>query len=146
MCSYKYLWISEKFYLEGIIQFVRLAKISQQRSLNDLESPMNCVFNDIIRLDFTKFKQTLQEYEVTMKEKKMIENQKREELKREQEVRPSSTEVTASAAGPSKTASTNAAAAANAAAAPAQALEAEDPQLRRVKNMAKFLVVMARAA
>ena len=60
--TYKFLWISENFYLKGISQFVNLAKISPQRSLNDLEQPMNCVFNDIIRLDFTKFKQVLSEY------------------------------------------------------------------------------------
>ena len=124
-CSYKYLWISEKFYLEGIIQFVRLAKTSQQRSLNDLESPINCVFNDIIRLDFTKFKQTLQEYEVNMKEKQILENQKKEEKKNELEARPSTTDVTAPAAATSKTAPANAL---NAAAAPAQPAEPEDPQ------------------
>ena len=70
---YKYLWISEQFYLKGIIQFVNLAKTSPQRSLNDLEQPMNCIFDDIIRLDFTKFKQVLTEYQVQMKEQEMLE-------------------------------------------------------------------------
>jgi len=62
--AYKFLWISEKFYLEGILQFVSLAKGSAQRSLHELQQPMNAVFNDIIRLDFTKFKQVLSEYQV----------------------------------------------------------------------------------
>ena len=43
---------------------MNFAKNSPQRSLNDLDQPMNCVFNDIIRLDFTKFKQVLSEYQV----------------------------------------------------------------------------------
>ena len=72
-CIYKFLWISEKFYLSGISQLVSLTKASPQRSLNDLEQPMNCVFNDIIRLDFTKFKQVVTEYQVTLREQQMIE-------------------------------------------------------------------------
>ena len=34
---------------------------------------MNCVFNDIIRLDFTKFKQVLAEYSVVLKEREFEE-------------------------------------------------------------------------
>ena len=66
---YKYLWISEKFFLQGIISFVQLAKNSPQRGLHDLDQPLNCVFNDIIRLDFTKFKQVLTEYQIVMNER-----------------------------------------------------------------------------
>lgn len=79
---YRYLWISESFYLKGIIQFVNLAKASPQRSLNDLDQPMNCVFNDIIRLDFTKFKQVLTEYQIVMKEQELLEKAAEEERKK----------------------------------------------------------------
>ena len=56
-----------------------LAKESPSRNLNDLDTPLNCVFNDIIRLDFTKFKQTLNEYTVVMKEQEMIDREAAEE-------------------------------------------------------------------
>jgi len=68
---YKFLWVSEKFYLQGIISFVSMAKTSNQRGLHELEQPMNCVFNDIIRLDFTKFKGVLAEYSVVLKEREL---------------------------------------------------------------------------
>jgi len=100
-----------------------LAKISPQRSLNDLEQPLNCVFNDIIRLDFTKFKQVLSEYQFSMKEQNMIDQQAAEERKRLVEE--------AEAAGNP----------------PPSEEQAEDSQeKKRVKTMAAFLEVMARAA
>lgn len=34
--SYDFLWISEKFYLQGICAFVTIAKTSPQRNLNQL--------------------------------------------------------------------------------------------------------------
>ena len=46
---------------------------------------MNCIFDDIIRLDFTKFKQVLTEYQVQMKEQEMLEQAAEEERKREAE-------------------------------------------------------------
>ena len=66
---YRYLWVSEKFYLTGITLFVSMAKQSPQRGLHELDQPMNCVYNDIIRLDFTKFKQVLAEYQVVLRER-----------------------------------------------------------------------------
>lgn len=46
---------------------------------------MNCVFNDIIRLDFTKFRQMVSEYQVYKQEQDQIEQQALDERKKEQE-------------------------------------------------------------
>lgn len=56
-----------------------LAKESPSRNLNDLETSLNCVFNDIIRLDFTKFKSTLTEYMVGVKEQEMLDKEAEED-------------------------------------------------------------------
>jgi len=54
---YDYLWISERFYLKGICMFLQLCQTEAPRMLNhSVAIPLNCVFNDIIRLDFLKFK------------------------------------------------------------------------------------------
>ena len=34
--SYEFLWISEKFYLQGLCAFLTMAKTSPQRNLNQL--------------------------------------------------------------------------------------------------------------
>ena len=122
---YKFLWISEKFYLQGITQFVSLAKASPQRSLNDLDQPMNCVFNDIIRLDFTKFKTVLSEYQIARKEQQLLEEQAAEERKREAEE--------AEAAGTPPATGDDAA-------------RGDSAEMKRVRTMAEFLDGMARAA
>ena len=58
---YAYLWISEKYFLEGMCQFLALASSSPQRS--QLQASLqSCVFNDILQIDFLKYKATLEEY------------------------------------------------------------------------------------
>jgi len=61
---YDYLWISERFYLKGICLFLSLANhinntnngYNGPRMLkHNTEVPLNCVFSDILRLDFTKY-------------------------------------------------------------------------------------------
>lgn len=86
---------------------------------------MNCVFDDIIRLDFNKFQAVLTEYQVQMKEQEMIEQAAEEERKKEAEE--------AEAAGNPP---------------PSRENKEEEltPQKKRVKRMAQFLEVMARAA
>ena len=120
---YKYLWISEKFYLQGIIQFVNLAKSSPPRNLNDLESPLNCIFTDIIRLDFSKFNTVLTEYQAVIKEEIEAETRAEEERKKALE------EAEASGNPPPE----------------AEEVE-ESPAKKRVKRVSDFLQVMARAA
>jgi hypothetical protein len=58
---YAYLWISEKYFLQGMCQFLSLAATSPQRS--QLQASLqSCVFNDILQIDFLKYKATLEEY------------------------------------------------------------------------------------
>ena len=57
---YDYLWISERYYLKGICLFLSLAQTEASQNgprmlCHSAEVPLNCVFNDILRLDFTKF-------------------------------------------------------------------------------------------
>ena len=72
--SYEFLWISEKFYLQGICMFVKMAKVNPQRNLNELSQPLNCIFNDVLRLDFKKFKLTLVEFQSTKKAREAEKN------------------------------------------------------------------------
>jgi uncharacterized FlaG/YvyC family protein len=61
--TYDYLWISERFYLKGICMFLSSCQQEGPRVLaHDPAVPLNCVFNDILRLDFTKYKQVLEEH------------------------------------------------------------------------------------
>jgi hypothetical protein len=60
---YDYLWISERFYLKGICMFLQHCQTEAPRMLSHSVSvPLNCVFSDIIRLDFMKFKQVMEEH------------------------------------------------------------------------------------
>ena len=60
---YNFIWISERFYLQGINLFLLHCQSSPPRMLaHNASVPLNCVFNDIIRLDFTKFKQVMEEH------------------------------------------------------------------------------------
>lgn len=59
---YEFLWISESYFLRGVMSFLDLTQIQSQRNLNDLPSVQTCIFNDILRLDFNKFKQNLVEF------------------------------------------------------------------------------------
>ena len=57
----QYLWISEKFFLQGMCSFLAFMAANAQRSLLQLDNK-TCVYNDILQLDFTKFKQALDEH------------------------------------------------------------------------------------
>lgn len=70
-----------------------LTKTSPQRNLNDLDQPMTCIFNDIIRLDFTKYKQVLGEYTIYMREREAQEQADYEERKRAQEEAEANVEI-----------------------------------------------------
>jgi len=72
---------------------VSLTKTSPQRNLNDLDQPMTCIFNDIIRLDFTKYKQVLGEYTIYMREREAQEQADYEERKRAQEEAEANVEI-----------------------------------------------------
>jgi hypothetical protein len=66
---YDYLWVSERFYLRGICMFLSSCQQDGPRVLaHDPAVPLNCVFNDILRLDFTKYKQVLEEHQDETKE------------------------------------------------------------------------------
>ena len=86
---------------------------------------MNCIFDDIIRLDFTKFKTVLSEYQVIMRENELIEKSAEEERKK-------AAEEAESAGNPPPS---------------RESIKSEvNPEKKRVQTMAKFLEVMARAA
>ena len=84
---------------------------------------MNCVFNDIIRLDFTKFKQVLAEYSVILKEREFEKAQVEEEYKKK-------VEEAEAASNP----------------VPEREARAETEEVKRINKMASFLQQMARAA
>lgn len=54
---------------------------------------MTCIFNDIIRLDFTKYKQVLGEYTIYMREREAQEQADYEERKRAQEEAEANVEI-----------------------------------------------------
>jgi len=58
----EFLWVSEKYFLQGICQFILFSRQMPQRATFQQGYQLNCVFNDIIRLDFTKFKSVMAEY------------------------------------------------------------------------------------
>ena len=52
--------------------FLQLAHFESQRNVLNLPQTLNCVFDDIIRLDFGKFKSVLTEYQDTIKAKRAV--------------------------------------------------------------------------
>ena len=50
--------------------FLQLAHFESQRNVLNLPQTLNCVFDDIIRLDFGKFKSVMTEYQDTIKAKR----------------------------------------------------------------------------
>ena len=58
---YTYLWLSEKLFLQGMCAFLSYAATQPQRSQLQLQNTQ-CVYNDILQLDFTKYKQATDEY------------------------------------------------------------------------------------
>jgi hypothetical protein len=60
----EFLWVSEKYFLQGICKFVIFSRQMPQRNTYNQQIQLNCVFNDIVRLDFMKFKTVLSEYQV----------------------------------------------------------------------------------
>ena len=64
--SYTYLWLSEKYLLQGMCAFLGLSSTMAPRSQLQLvlnsSSGNSCVFNDILQLDFSKTKQALDEH------------------------------------------------------------------------------------
>ena len=58
---YSFMWISERFSLIGMCQFLGLVATTTQRSQLDVKI-QSCVFNDILQIDFVKYKSTLEEY------------------------------------------------------------------------------------
>lgn len=79
--TYDLLWVSEKYFLQGMCLFLQLAQFEQQRNVLNLPQTLNCVFDDIIRLDFVKFKSVMTEYTDALKAKKLaIHEQYKNEL------------------------------------------------------------------
>lgn len=68
--------------------FLQLAQFEPQRNVLNLPSQLNCVFNDIIRLDFVKFKSVMTDYTYALQEKKrdLHEKYKDQLVKKEYEV------------------------------------------------------------
>jgi hypothetical protein len=52
--------------------FLQLAHFESQRNVLNLPQTLNCVFDDIIRLDFGKFKSVMTEYQDTIKAKRAV--------------------------------------------------------------------------
>lgn len=69
-------------------QFLQLAQFQPQRNVLNLPQTLNCVFDDIIRLDFVKFKSVMTEYTDALKAKKLAlhEQYKNELVKKTYEV------------------------------------------------------------
>lgn len=65
------MWASEKYFLQGMCLFFTLAATQKQRNVLDLPQAANCVFNDVIRLDFVKFKSVMGEYKETLSAKQL---------------------------------------------------------------------------
>jgi hypothetical protein len=70
------LWISEKYFLQGITQFILFSRQMPQRNTFQMTSQLNCIFNDIIRIDFTKFKSVLTEFREQLMNKQEAERAK----------------------------------------------------------------------
>ena len=121
--SYEFLWLSEKFYLQGICAFVTYAQTSPPRNINNLAMPLNCIFDDVIRLDFTKFKAALFEYQESEKERIAKSRQK------------SRAATPAEDGKPGTSLSQN-----------KEEEEEVSPDKRRLDTMTTFLEVMAKAA
>ena len=76
---YSYLWISERYSLLGMSQFLGIAASSSQRS-QLVVSNQSGVFNDILQMDFVKYKLTLEEYHEAERLKKIkFEDEHRED-------------------------------------------------------------------
>lgn len=64
--GYTYLWLSEKYLLQGMCSFLGLSSSMPPRSQLTLvlngAAGNSCVFNDILQLDFSKSKQALDEH------------------------------------------------------------------------------------
>lgn len=73
---YQLLWVSEKFFLQGMCQFLALA--SQQSQRSTLQAKPTCVYNDILVLDFFRYKQALDD-DIYMK--KQVEDEFKEDHK-----------------------------------------------------------------
>lgn len=58
---YAFLWISERFALLGMCRFLDLAQASSQRNGLHVGKQI-CVYNDILQLDFDKYKQSLEDH------------------------------------------------------------------------------------
>ena len=72
----QFLWISEKYFLQGITQFILFSRQMPQRNTFQMTSQLNCIFNDIIRIDFTKFKSVLTEFREQLMNKQEAERAK----------------------------------------------------------------------
>jgi len=78
---YAYLWISEKYFLQSMCLFLQLASTSSQRS--QLEAgAQSCVYNDILQIDFVKYKSTVEEHN---EENRLAKAQFEEEHKDDEE-------------------------------------------------------------
>ena len=89
---YAYLWISEKCFLQGMCMFLHLASTSPQRSQLDAAA-QSCVFNDVLQIDFVKYKATLEEHNEAQRlaqgqfEEEHKEDEEKYELQPEERVR-----------------------------------------------------------
>lgn len=52
--------------------FLQLSVFEPQRNVLSLPQQLNCVFNDVIRLDFVKFKSVMIEYTHSIAEKRRV--------------------------------------------------------------------------
>lgn len=66
---YTYLWASEKCYLQGMSLFLLLTQHQEQRSQTH-QASLNYIYDDILRLDFTKCKSVVHEYQETQRVKR----------------------------------------------------------------------------
>ena len=99
--------------------------------MSELSQPLNCIFNDIIRLDFKKFKMTLIEFQTSRKamlaDRALRAEQAAEEKKAEEEKKEGMSGIGSQLTVHDGT-------------------DAEKADIERVKRITDFLGVMSRAA
>ena len=76
--------------------FLQIVQFQPQRNVLNLPQTLNCVFDDIIRLDFVKFKSVMTEYTDALAAKKLaiVEQYKNELVKKSYESEERVTKIT----------------------------------------------------
>lgn len=93
--AYDFLWISERYYLQGICHFLVVIQTAPPKNMLSYESPMNCIFNDVIRLDFQKFKTVLGEHQESIKNQRLTWEEEHKEDNENYEDVPTDEKITA---------------------------------------------------